>query len=401
MAAPSGNQYNRKLASWGIRKYFSGSDWASVSSVKRKRSQEGKDSDFAFYGYKITRQKLDKEIARHVSLSGGWCSSDKAVLPDYITVSTPPVESNGGISRMFLLRNLPWYDYAQEIQALGKSLGATYDLFRDALPCLFLIILNVLSMNVYYCFHHHRSKLTRWLVSGGFRRSITHSIPGTSFEMAMMGLLSQSNIDLPQLCVTSDFFSRVSSDLHTYLPPEGMETHGSLNGLRTLRNKSPASVLRVFLKHFVFLSTNNLIYQSQINEICDWIVGKCGAEILLFLCRPGSLSREVFARKALCSAVESGDMRLASRIIQCGALSQNVSSHSQHWAEYLSEAVYKGHEAMVELLCKAGVPPKVKHHWPYTNLESSLPILQIWCRSGELCHGGETWVSSDSCGTER
>lgn len=124
MAAPSGNQYTRKLASWGIRKYVSGSDWASVSSVKRKRSREGKESDFAFYGCKIARQKLDKEIARHVPLSGSWCSSDKAVLPDYITVSTPPVESLG-ISRMFLLRNLPWYDYGHQIQALGKSLAAT------------------------------------------------------------------------------------------------------------------------------------------------------------------------------------------------------------------------------------------------------------------------------------
>lgn len=132
MAGPSGNQYNRKLASWGVRKYFSGSDWASVSSVKRKRSQEGKDSDFAFYGCKVTRQKLDKEIARHVPLSRSWCSSEKAVLPDYITVSTPPVESLR-ISRMFLLRNLPWYDYGQEIQALGKSLAATYNLFRNAL----------------------------------------------------------------------------------------------------------------------------------------------------------------------------------------------------------------------------------------------------------------------------
>ena len=132
MAAPSVNQYNSKLGSWGIRKYSSGSDWAIVSSMKRKRSQEGKDSDFAFYGRKITRQKLDKEIARHVPLSRSLCSSEKAVLPDYITVSTPMVESIG-ISRMFLLRNLPWYDYAQEIQALGKSLAATYNLFRIAL----------------------------------------------------------------------------------------------------------------------------------------------------------------------------------------------------------------------------------------------------------------------------
>lgn len=132
MAAHSGNQYTGKLSSWGIRKYVSGSDWASVSSVKRKRSQEGKDSDFAFYGCKITRQKLDKEIARHVPLGRSWCSSEKAVLPDYITVSTPRVESIG-MSRISLLRNLPWYDYTQEIQALGKSSAAPYNLFRNTL----------------------------------------------------------------------------------------------------------------------------------------------------------------------------------------------------------------------------------------------------------------------------
>lgn len=100
--------------------------------MKRKRSQEGKDSDFAFYGCKITRQNLDKEIARHVPLSRSWCSSEKAVLPDYITVSTPPVESIG-ISHMLLLHNLPWYDYAQEIQTLGKSLAAPYNLSRKVL----------------------------------------------------------------------------------------------------------------------------------------------------------------------------------------------------------------------------------------------------------------------------
>ncbi|KAJ5095979.1 hypothetical protein NUU61_005335 [Penicillium alfredii] len=97
----SENQYTRKLESWGIRKYVPGSSWVSVASVKRKRTQEGKDSDFAFYGRKYTRQKVDKEIARHVSSRTELTSSGNAVLPDYITISTPQTESTG-ISREFL-----------------------------------------------------------------------------------------------------------------------------------------------------------------------------------------------------------------------------------------------------------------------------------------------------------
>lgn len=201
-------------------------------------------------------------------------------------------------------------------------------------------------------------------------------------ELAIKGLSSQSNIDLLQLDLISSFRLRVSSELHTYFPPQDMEIPGSLNGVRTQRNKSPVSVLGVFLSHFVFLSTNNLLYEWQINRICDRIVGECGADILLFLCRPGSLSREVFARKVLCSAVEFGNILLASRIIQCGAHLQDVPSQSQRWAEHLSTAVYKEHEAMVELLCKAGVPPKVQYRWSGMKWESHLPILQTLLKYG-------------------
>ncbi|KAJ5603389.1 ankyrin repeat-containing domain protein [Penicillium hordei] len=75
-------------------------------------------------------------------------------------------------------------------------------------------------------------------------------------------------------------------------------------------------------------------------------------------------------------------MCLASRIIQCGAHLRDVPSQSQRWAEHLSTAVLKGHEAMVELLCKAGVPPKVENRWPYIKCQSCLPILHTLLKYG-------------------
>ena len=62
MATRSENQYTRKLESWGIKKDVRGTDWISVYSVKRKRSQEeGKDSDVSVHGRKYTRQEVDEK----------------------------------------------------------------------------------------------------------------------------------------------------------------------------------------------------------------------------------------------------------------------------------------------------------------------------------------------------
>lgn len=83
----------------------------------------GKDSDVHIRGRKYTRGEIEKEIARHVPLGREWCSSDD-VLPDYITVCTPRIESIEplGICRDFLLRDLPWYQCTQKIHKLGKCL---------------------------------------------------------------------------------------------------------------------------------------------------------------------------------------------------------------------------------------------------------------------------------------
>lgn len=64
-----------------------------------------------------------------------------------------------------------------------------------------------------------------------------------------------------------------------------------------------------------------------------------------------------------------------------GAHLQDVPSQGQRWAKHLSMAVYNGHEAMVELLCKAGVPPKVDH-WAFLKWEFCLPILQTLLKYG-------------------
>lgn len=199
-------------------------------------------------------------------------------------------------------------------------------------------------------------------------------------ELAIKDISYQSNSDLLQPHGTSWFDFNGSSRIHIYLPPEDLETRSFSTGKLGTSQKSPFSALEVLLQRFIFLSTNNLLDQRKFNQVCNWIAGKCGADILVFLCQLKSISMEVFASKVLYSAIESGNTYLASRVLQCRAHLQEDPSQSQRFAEYLSEAVHNGHEAMVELLCKAlskaGVPPKVKHRWTWLyEWGSSLPIL--------------------------
>ncbi|KAJ5965081.1 uncharacterized protein N7479_004957 [Penicillium vulpinum] len=306
------NQYTAKLKSWGVTKYFPGSIWGSVASVKRKREQEGKDSDFAFHDRKLTRQKVDKEIARHVSSIKLGPRSENAVLPDYITVSTPLAESSG-ISREALLCGIPWYQYTQDIHTL---------------------------------------------VSERLKWSIAHSIPNTSIEIAIKELSSESPNHMLRFWGND---SPNDCELPTYLPPEEIKRRGSSTGkLGTLRKDSPASVLTGFLQRIFFLSTNNLIHQFQFNKVCDQIVSNFGADILVFLCRPKSPSMKVFAGMVLSSAFESGNTLLIKRLIHHEANLPDHISHSPRWAGYLSMAFHHRDEGMVKLLCEAGVPPKLK-----------------------------------------
>ncbi|RAQ54588.1 ankyrin repeat-containing protein [Aspergillus flavus] len=330
----SKNQYIGKLKLWGVGKYHPGSDWAIIQSRKRKQSQMGKDSDVHIRGRKYTREEIEKEIARHVPLGREWCSSDD-VLPDYITVCTPRIESTGplGICRDFLLRDLPWYQCTQEIHTL---------------------------------------------VSGLLRRYFAPSAPGTSLEISMRELALQSNSDLPQLHVGPYSCSETNNDLNTYLPPEDLDIgNSSTTNPGSLQGKSPFSILKVFLQRFAFLSANNRLDQRQFNEVFSWIVEKGGADILLVLCRLKSPLMKVFARQVFYSAVIFGNISLGRKLLQCGVrLQTDDPSQRSRFTDYLSKAIHGRHEAMVELLCKAGIHPEVNNTWAWRDdWDLQLPIL--------------------------
>ncbi|EAU35542.1 predicted protein [Aspergillus terreus NIH2624] len=318
-----------------LEKYHPGSDWAAIQSRKRKRDQEGKDSDVYIRDRKYTRQQVEKEIARHVPWGREECSS-AGVLPDYITVCTPPAELSctPGVYRDFLLRDLPWYQCILEIQTL---------------------------------------------VSGGLQLSPAPPTSGTSLELAMRELASQSASDLPELRLNNRLNFEANHDLTVYLPPESLDIGtSSPKTPKTLWDRPPFSSLKIFLQRLIFLSTNYLLDEWEFNKTCNWIVEKGGINILILLCRLRSPTMEIFAEKVFCSAVMSGNITLGRRILQCRAGLWTGDAQRQRCSKYLREAVFHKHEAMVELLCKAGAHPEVKNCWWLSwrdNWDSRLPII--------------------------
>lgn len=86
---------------------------------------------------------------------------------------------------------------------------------------------------------------------------------------------------------------------------------------------------------------------------------------------------KVFARKVFCSAVMFGDILLGRKVLQCGVrLKTDDPTQRSRLTDYLSTAIHGRHEAMVELLCKAGIHPEVNNRWSWRDdWDLQLPIL--------------------------
>lgn len=310
---------------------------------------------------KYRRREVEKEIARHVPRGREWCDSDDA-LPDYITVCTPKGEVIG-IHRDLLLRDLFWYHLIQQMQAHGK------------LPLVsFLDNLSILPIT----YVHGISILTPYSGSGILRANMALSNHGTFLERAIARLDPQLVVNLPRLTMGSDLFGNTKNSLSVYLPPEDPDISNFPTSRQTgLQDKSPLSIFQNFLRHFIFLSVNNLLHQWDFNKVCEWVVKNGGTDILIFLCQLRSPIMGVFARKAFHSAVQSDNVALGRKILQCKIrLHTDHPCQSQFWTNCLTDAVCNRNEAIVELLCQAGVHREI-NWWPWgVDWHLQLPALQ-------------------------
>ena len=200
---------------------------------------------------------------------------------------------------------------------------------------------------------------------------------GTFLERAIARLDPQLVVNLPPLTVGSDLFGNAKSP-SVYLPPDDPDISNFPTPRKTgLQDKSPISIFQRFLRHLIFLSVNNLLNQWEFNKVCDWVVNNGGTDVLIFLCQIRSPFMEVFARKVFLSAVQSDNVALGHKILQ-----RKIRLHTDHpcqrqfWTNCLTHAVCNRNEAIVELLCQAGVHREI-NWWPWeSDWHLQLPALQ-------------------------
>lgn len=306
----------------------------------RKRKLDGKETAFSINGRQLTRQKIQKELARHVHNSYGG-PSQEIPKPDNVQVFTPPSEIQPGNTIGIFFDNLPWFQFQREIQRI-------------------------------YGFYEVRSKhttapRTSWPPIGNTMSSSSSIHDGMNFNPKMNAFsryLTQPTKNIPESFKVS-LFSDLSwgrnwtiNDIMTHFLP--ISDWGQSNGLRQNSDTmTPLSSSHHPLSVFVFLVTNNLIDDTQLQTFYEWIMTNVGSEALRLLCQLRISSMKVFARRILLCAVRSGNIVLAQRLIALGA-SVGKGAPGYRRDSPLSVAVRRRHLQMVEILCNAGAAIEIR-----------------------------------------
>lgn len=220
----------------------------------------------------------------------------------------------------------------------------------------------------------HQQKLTIFLVSVDLQRHIIQLIPCTSVDVAMSALAGP-----PPARERNLFCCKPEIDFDTYLPPKDLFA-GEVSAVEpnTVQNDYSFSNLKIFLQRFLFLSTNNLLSQVQFHQVFQWIFEKDGVDILAVITRGlRSPLMAVFARELFRSAIMSENVPLGRKVFKCGFRPRTLD---------LSIAFHCGNEAMVELICEAGVRPEVD---AFSNFHILSWELYITTLHTLLAHGAD------------
>ncbi|KAI4690157.1 uncharacterized protein J4E84_004339 [Alternaria hordeiaustralica] len=67
--SPSESQYERKFASWGMRKKITGKEWNAILPRVQEREERGRQTLVAFNGVFLDKKRIERELDRRRSNS--------------------------------------------------------------------------------------------------------------------------------------------------------------------------------------------------------------------------------------------------------------------------------------------------------------------------------------------
>jgi hypothetical protein len=104
-----------------LKKYANLPIWLFVDQRQRKRKfQEGKDTEYSIHGIKRSRSDIEREIARNVTHTSRLQLFEDIPTPEGVEVFTPGAEESlpSVVLRKVFINNLPFFQMQREIKAL-------------------------------------------------------------------------------------------------------------------------------------------------------------------------------------------------------------------------------------------------------------------------------------------
>ncbi|KAI9834920.1 MAG: hypothetical protein M1819_002643 [Sarea resinae] len=380
---PSVKQYSTHLKDWDLKKYNTGETWRFVGHRVQKRKLEGKESDVYNHGQLISEKKVKKEVSRHMlpTLASANAQAPSPRTPEGILICSPiPYPSIMAIENS----NLPFFHVCDQIEQ--KLELARMDAGQGVLT----------QLASCYDFNRGPSSNTSPLqLPNALERTDSFSIPYqvTVGHFSMVNLPQPRLSAIPRRTKSARFAMSLEKDVRPgsrkflgdvagYLEPRLIERHhGELaeNMKGLLEFKSVRSFSQL-LRFFIYLSSNNMMGNDQIDKIFGWVVRSGNRWAVCAVADLGTASTKTFINHLLFSAIRLGDMESLRILIKKGA---DVNALAGRWPQKrpLEEAVPRGDLKMVEMLLDAGADVHTPTHNDYDR-----NILQqaIWVANDEI-----------------
>ncbi|XHG05629.1 hypothetical protein AWENTII_008845 [Aspergillus wentii] len=133
--------------------------------------------------------------------------------------------------------------------------------------------------------------------------------------------------------------------------------------------------MSTLLNLFVFLSTNNVLYPSQVDKGLSWIIENIDLSTITRFSQVKSLTMKIFLSKLFLSAVSSRNQQIAGALIRTGVDANTVDTSWVHESSTaLGIAVLNGDIQMVHLLCESGADLVLRRH----DIENFSSHLSLW-----------------------
>ncbi|KAI9926080.1 hypothetical protein MW887_004541 [Aspergillus wentii] len=322
------------------------SKWKYTCYKLRKRELQGKPSAVLKHDRKLDDKTVQKEISRNVSLTDmSTMDLDEDIpTPSDIQIVTPPPTNDELLCMRVRVDNLPWIQFKLEVQSIvwsGLALNLQLPVFTPGqtggmlLPSLqpqdFLPDFNMIFQE--------RSNLSN------------------SRALQFASLLA------PPRHNQNDGKETALSRFKSYLIDDPNDAASSVIMTSPDILHTDSLDMSTLLNLFVFLSTNNVLYRSQVDKGLSWIIENIDLPTITRFSHVKSLTMKIFLGKLFLSAVSSRNQQIARVLIRAGVDVNTISTSWVHESSTaLGIAVRNGDIEMVQLLCEAGAALALRYH---------------------------------------